>query len=92
MALQYNFSVEEMIEQGRVTREQIDALKLWLQTQDYPELGEQQVVLFLLSCNCDQEATKATVKAHYTSKLTMTDFFDDRDVDRADIQHQLDVM
>lgn len=92
MALHFSFTAQDVIEQGRVTREQIDEFKGWLKTQDYPELSEEQVVLFLLSCDCEQEATKATVKAHYHCKLNVKEFFDDRDVDMEDLQQQLRVV
>lgn len=94
MAVHFNFTVQEIIEQGRVTRQQIDEFKSWLatRTNDYPVLSEEQMVLFLLSCDCDQEASKATVKAHYASKLNVNEFFTDRDVDREELQQQLTVV
>lgn len=89
MALRFNFTAQEMIDQNRVTRRQIDEFKVWLDTQDYPDLVEEQMVLFLLSCNCEMETTKATVKAHYECKLNRGQFFDDRDVDLVDLQQEL---
>lgn len=90
----FNFTAQEIIEQGRVTRQQIDEFKTWLMTvnPEYPELCEEQIILFLLSCNCDLDATKATVKAHYTAKLSVTEFFDDRDMDREDLQLHLNAV
>lgn len=88
----FNFTVQEVINQNRVTREKIEELKLWLQTEDFPELVEEQIVLFLLSCDCIVSATQATIKAHYKSKLNVPEFFNNRNVDLADLQQQLNIV
>lgn len=88
----FNFTVEQMILEKRVTQMEIDGIKEWLNGEDYPELVEEQIVLFLLSCDCKFKETCATIAAHYKAKLNVADFFDDRDVDRADLQLQMTVM
>lgn len=80
-----------MVAKGRVSREGIEELKEWLKGEDYPELTEEQLVVFLLSCGCELEATQKTIRAHYRSKLNVPEFFDERDVDREELQAQIRV-
>lgn len=89
----FNFTVEEIISQKRVTQKQIDEIKEWLnEGEEYPDLVEEQIVLFLLSCDCKRQETCATIVAHYKAKLGVPKFFDDRNVDSRELQLQMRAM
>lgn len=78
----FDFAAQSIIDEGRCRREDVEAIKLWLQTQqDLPDLSEEQIVCFLLSCDNDQEATRVTITAHYKYKKNLPEIFDNRNVD-----------
>lgn len=89
MPPRFNFTALSVIESGRTTRRHLEELKGWLNTTDLPRLTDEQAVLFLLSCDNDREATRATVTAHYRAKRAVPEVFDGRDVDGAEIRAQL---
>lgn len=78
----YDFTVDTIIEQGKVRKSDVEKVKSWLRGEaDVPNLTEEQIVVFLLSCNNDQSSTRATIKAHYGFKRNLPELFDDRSVD-----------
>lgn len=90
MTPQFNFTVETVL--TKVTREQIGEIRTWTQTQNdvtIPDLCDEQIALFLLSCNNDRKYTQNTISAYYKIKRNAPELFDDRDLDRSDLLHQL---
>lgn len=87
--LKFGFKAEEIINEGRITRKDIDIIDEWVSTQNLPKVTEEQIVLFLLSCLNEKELTKTTIKAYYTVKKGTPEVFDDRQMNRTDIQKQL---
>lgn len=90
--VKYGFSAKQIIEEGRITEEQIDNIKSWLMTQRFPKLTEEQILLFLLSNFNEEEATKSTIKAFYATRNANPELFDSRDISRDDIQNQLSAL
>lgn len=80
MALEFGFTSTQIIQEGRVAQSDIDETKAWLLEQDLPDLQDQQIVLFLLSCNNDKEATRKTIIANYSTKRSSPRYFTKRDV------------
>lgn len=85
----FGFTAKQIINDGRITWEDIDLMKTWLTTQNLPKLTDEQIVLFLLSCNNEQEPTQATIKSFYAVRNSAPGLFDNRTIKREDIQKQL---
>ncbi|XP_060534462.1 alpha-tocopherol transfer protein-like [Cylas formicarius] len=84
--LSYHFTADEIIEQGRTTREYVDTIKRWLAQQNdhrIPHVQDEMVVLFLLSCENDIDLTKNTIAMYFKCKKDGPEIFDDRDMSRA---------
>lgn len=94
MKPEFAFAVETVIAEGRVSRDDIEEIKRWAETQtQLPEMCDEQIALFLLSCERDREYTKGTICAHYRLKGNAPELFDGRDLDnRRDLIHQLQVL
>lgn len=72
----FDFTVDTLINDGRLKRADVDAIKIWLQQQqDIPELCEEQIACFLLSCSNETAATCSTIKAHYSLKRNNRELF-----------------
>ncbi|XP_025831223.1 alpha-tocopherol transfer protein-like [Agrilus planipennis] len=92
MALEYGFKASDIVEENRVNWKDINEIKDWVEKQKktlIPSLTDEQVVSFLLSCNNDLEATKITITAFYNARNDGAVLFNDRNLDRSDIQLQL---
>ncbi|KAH1012034.1 hypothetical protein HUJ04_001280 [Dendroctonus ponderosae] len=87
--LPFGFTSKEIIDQGRTSRENIDAVKQWLSSVDsaiIPRVQDELVVIFLLSCDNDLPLTKHTITMYYKCKRNSPDIFDNREMDRADLK------
>lgn len=83
MALIFAFSVEEVIEEGRIEQSEIEKMKIWLSTEEnIPMLAEQQIVHFLLACDKNKTAAQRSIKEFYKLKRSIPQFFVDRNVDK----------
>lgn len=89
MLPRYGFTAQKVIDDGRTAWQDVEELKKWLSTQDFPKLTDEQVVVFLLSCDNDHEATKKTIEAFYYSKTNAPELFNDRNLERPDLQKQI---
>lgn len=89
MSLKLGFLADDLIEQGRTNRTNIEALRNWMEIQNFPGLSDEQIVRFLLSCDNDLEASKKTLTAYYHSKNELKKQFTNRDIDRPDIVQQM---
>jgi len=85
----FGFTSQQLIEEGRINQTEIDLLETWLSSQSIPELTDEQMALFLLACCKDQEATKTTIKSFYSVRKGTPELFNDRRLQRPDLQKQL---
>ncbi|CAG9814862.1 unnamed protein product [Phaedon cochleariae] len=96
MKLEYKFTSEDIIAEGRVTREDIEIIRTWLSNlkDDYvPEnVQDETIVLILLSCTNDIELTKKTIQCYYKLKKNGPEIYDDRNLKRPDIQVALNTI
>lgn len=93
MQPRFNFSVETLITENRVSGELIEEIKQWARSvSSFPDLCDEQVALFLLSCNNELKNTKNTITAYYKIKRNCPELFDGRDLEKSDLQHQLTVL
>lgn len=89
--MEYQFTAQNIIDEGRTTQEAIDEIKKWIiESDDLPKsIPEQMIVVFLLSCNNEIEATKATVKAYFYCKKNGPEIHDNRDLHLPDVAKAL---
>lgn len=95
MKPQFKFTVQTVIDDGRVSCEEIEEIRTWLMRTNeeaIPELCDEQIALFLMSCDRDKELTKNTIRAYYRVKRNAPELFDRRDLERSDLMHQLQVL
>lgn len=91
MDLKFGFTISELIEQGRVHQSDVDSLKNWLSTETVPKLTNEQVALFLLSCNNQADQTKTVIKSYYKIRQMAPELFTERRVNSDQLQKQLNV-
>lgn len=93
--LPFGFTAKEIIDQGRTSLENIDAVKEWLSSVDrriIPPVQDELIVIFLLSCDNDLPLTKNTITMYYKCKRHSPDIFDNREMDRADLKNAMKTM
>lgn len=76
--LVYNFSVSEVYKKNpNISNKDIENLQEWAQTQLHlPKITEQQLILFLHSCDYNLEQTKITIEHFFTTKTKSAVLFD----------------
>ncbi|XP_044261384.1 retinaldehyde-binding protein 1-like [Tribolium madens] len=87
----FAFTAREIIDQGRVPQDVFNALKQWCQSEKLPVLADEQLVLFLLSCYNELEATQKTIHAHFKCKVSAPELFFNRDFWAEDVQKAMKV-
>ncbi|CAG9861502.1 unnamed protein product [Phyllotreta striolata] len=94
MSLDYKFSVDRVIKEGRTTRDNIDAIGEWLLAQSVVPHGVQDelIVLFLTCLDNDIELCKNSIVAYYKLRKNAPDMFDERNVLKDDVVLALNTM
>lgn len=96
MELEFQWTPEDIIEEGRTTRENLETIRTWLSNlRDEnlpPKIQDEMIVLFLLSCCNDIDLTKNTVISYYRCKKNGPEIYDDRNVEKADIKLALNTL
>lgn len=91
--MDFSFTAQEIIKEGRTTQKAIDTIRIWLyETNHLPNIPDQMIVLFLLSCNNVIESTKNTIQAYYTCKRNGPELYDNRDIEIEELQRSLKVV
>ncbi|XP_050292928.1 alpha-tocopherol transfer protein-like [Anthonomus grandis grandis] len=93
--LPFYFTPKEILNENRTSQENIDIIKDWLLTLEesvVPEIQDELIILFLLSCDNDIPLTKNTIVMYYKCKAESPEIFDDREMDRADIQKAMNTI
>lgn len=86
MAVNFGFTVEEIIKDGLIEQFEIEEVKSWsLKQTNLPFLTDEQLAIFLLSCDKNKERAQKTIMEYYRIKLKVPQFFTNRDVDRENI-------
>ncbi|KYB26927.1 alpha-tocopherol transfer protein-like [Tribolium castaneum] len=81
MALQYQFKAKSIVDEGRTTQTAIDNVKEWLKNTKLPQLPEELIVLFLLSCQNNLNSVRNTIQAYFKIKNEAPEIFNSRDID-----------
>ncbi|XP_018571184.1 alpha-tocopherol transfer protein-like [Anoplophora glabripennis] len=96
MKLEFQWTPEQIISEGRTTRENLETIRTWLSNlndKNIPlNVQDEMIVLFLLSCCNDIQLTKNTVLAYYKCKKEGPEIYDDRNLERTDIKLALNTI
>ena len=74
----FSFSAKEIIESNRTTAANIDNVRLWLTSQALPQLTDEQIAAFLLSCDNNEDMTRKTITSNYQLKCKFPELFTNR--------------
>ncbi|KAK5638454.1 hypothetical protein RI129_012749 [Pyrocoelia pectoralis] len=91
LKVRYGFKVNTVVDEGRITVNQINDIKAWLKNENL-NLTDDQIVLFSLSCLNRIEDVKLVIKSYYTTKTMCPAIFTNRKVHLAKLQQQLKVV
>ncbi|XP_044261385.1 uncharacterized protein LOC123009261 [Tribolium madens] len=86
MALQYHFKAKSIVDEGRTTQTAIDDVKEWLKNTKLPQLPDELIVLFLLSCQNDVHCVRNTIQAYFKIKNEAPEIFNSRDIDSEELK------
>ncbi|KAK4878749.1 hypothetical protein RN001_011255 [Aquatica leii] len=90
--IKHGFKASEVIESGRVTCNQISVLRQWIAQERLPDLTDEQLILFSLSCFNNLDDTKKTINAFVTIRNGCPALFSNRMVLAKELQEQLGVV
>lgn len=89
MSFEYGYAAQDIVNENRVTWPEIETVKQWNLNANVPILLDEQVVGFLLSCDRDVEFTKKTILDYFRVRTYAQNLFNNRDIERPDLQLQL---
>ncbi|EFA04969.1 clavesin-1 [Tribolium castaneum] len=92
MVLPYEYKAQTIVDEGRTSHALIQEVKNWLSTTDFPQLQDESIVLFLLSCQNNVEETQKTIRAFFKIKSESPDIFQNRDMDDEVLQRAMKVV
>lgn len=93
MSLEFGFKAKDLVEEGRITFEEIEEIKAWTKSQkSIPEFSDELLACLLLSCDRDQKFTQKTIVEYLKAKNAAPGIFTKRSVDREEVQNQLNVL
>ncbi|KAK5638470.1 hypothetical protein RI129_012765 [Pyrocoelia pectoralis] len=87
--MQFGFKAEQLIADGTADAIAIGTIKDWLNGTKIPHLSDEQIVLFLASCEEDIEFTQRTIKMFYHIRSSSPQLFSNRSLGADDIQSAL---
>lgn len=88
----YGFTIADLVKNGRLGENDLKEFKIWLAMQELPKFSDEQLALFYLACEKNLENSKKCALNYYYSRRDGPELFDDRDLLRKDIQHQLKIL
>lgn len=83
------FFDEEKLIKDNLAGNAVQEIRLFLAEEKLPKLRDEQIMLFLMSCDNDKNFTKETIKIHYQIKKNYPKYFTNWNVERPDFQYQL---
>lgn len=75
-----------------ITDEFLENLQEWANNRGLPKIPAEQLALFAHSCYFDLEATKQCMDTYYHLRVTVPEFFNNRDSRLDYLQHSLKVL
>ncbi|KAF7287662.1 hypothetical protein GWI33_006007 [Rhynchophorus ferrugineus] len=92
LKLPYKFNIDDVLKENRTSKDNIEFIKDWLcktKHNSIPNIQDELIVIFLLSCDNDLELTKHTIEVHFICKKQCTQLFSERDITRDDLKKAL---
>lgn len=89
MAVSSFYSTETLIKDNQISCTDLQDLKEFLINENLPKLSDEQIIIFLLSCDKNVDFTKETIKLHYKIKKDYPKYFTNRSIDRQDIHFHI---
>ncbi|KAK4878812.1 hypothetical protein RN001_011318 [Aquatica leii] len=90
--VKFGFTYNQLISDGfLIDQNKIDDIKNWLNSNNLPQLTNEQIVHFLLSYDENVEFTQLTIKAYFRIKNGALDVFADRRFTANDVQKAFNV-
>ncbi|KAK5638471.1 hypothetical protein RI129_012766 [Pyrocoelia pectoralis] len=89
MALALGFTAKQVLDEGIIDLDPINTIKNWLTSTEFPTLSDEQIILFLVSCDHDIEFTQETIKVYYKIRSSSPELFTNRRVSGDGIQSAL---
>lgn len=94
--LEYQFKAEDLVAEGRTSKENMEDIRMFVSSLNdkyVPKRIQDEIILiFLISCANNVALTKKTILSYYYLKKHSPEIFDDRDLDRSDIQLALNTI
>lgn len=90
--LKFDFTTSELVRDKRTTKAAIEEIRQWMKLEGLPQIQEEQIILFLLSCDNDIPATQTTILAYYKYSSEATFLLNDRDLNTKEMKHILTVV
>lgn len=89
MAVSSFYNTEVLFQDYNICLSEVQQLKEFLLEENLPQLSDEQIIIFLLSCDQNINFTKETIKSHYRIKKDNPKYFKNRSIDRPDIHFHL---
>ncbi|KAK9875980.1 hypothetical protein WA026_011080 [Henosepilachna vigintioctopunctata] len=83
--LKYEFTIEEVVGEKKITLDDVEQLRIWNSTVDLPTIPPELLAIFIIACERDLEKSKKAILAYSTCKKE-SDLFGDRNIDNADLR------
>ncbi|XP_057658030.1 alpha-tocopherol transfer protein-like isoform X1 [Diorhabda carinulata] len=94
--LEYHFKTEDLVAEGRTSRENMEEIRTFVSNLDDKyvptRIQDEIILIFLISCANDVALTKKTILSYYYLKKHGPEIYDDRDLNRSDIQLALNTI
>lgn len=87
--MRFKFTAQDIIASGKIKHNDLQEIRSWVDSMGIPEIPDEMLVLFLLSCDSQQENTKKTIKAYFKYKNAAPEIFDYQDIGSEEIQSNL---
>ncbi|RZB40160.1 CRAL TRIO domain containing protein [Asbolus verrucosus] len=91
MPPKYEFRAEDIIQQGRIQQENLERLRSLCIAQNMPPMSDEQLILFLLSCDDRVEFARNTIAAYFKCKKNAPELFYNRNIDAEGLKQILDI-
>lgn len=89
MAVSSFYNTEDLIKDNEISRTDLQDLREFLLEENLAKLSDEQIIIFLLSCDKNIDFTKETIRAHYKIKKDYPKYFTNRSIDRPDIHFHI---
>lgn len=90
--MKFNFEIDSVVNDGKITWNEINEIYEWNRTNNLPKLEKEQIVFFIIACDRDIEFTKKTIIEYFKARKGAPELFNNRYVELQELQAQLKVV